>query len=221
MSAKDYYLQAHIPTALFVDISNFCDKTSPYMNTMPGLDQFTTRMKELGVGLDKPVVCYDNRDWRWAARTAWLLEVYGHSDVSILSERVELTESGEAQPFTCIDYGFALREHLLTRFEQVQAIVRGDKTATILDARPPQQFDAGHIEGAVNIPVSQFFAQKIASAEDIAKVFASKNIDLNGPLVFNCNSGIQSSLLYSVAIHIGCTNVSNYAGSWLEYSKRK
>ena len=138
LSARDYYLQAHIPSSLFLDISNLCDKTSPYMNTIPGLEQFTARMKELGVGLDKPVVCYDNRDFRWAARAAWLLEVYGHPDVSILSEKIELTESGEASAYSGSDFGYVLREHLLTRFEQVQSIVKGDTQATILDARPPQ-----------------------------------------------------------------------------------
>jgi 3-mercaptopyruvate sulfurtransferase SseA len=32
---------------------------------------------------------------------------------------------------------------------------------------------------------------------------------------------MQSSLLYNVAVQIGCPHVSNYDGSWSEYSQRK
>jgi len=41
-------------------------------------------MKELGVGLETYVVTYDCTDGKWAARGAYLLKYYGHSNVSIL-----------------------------------------------------------------------------------------------------------------------------------------
>ena len=41
-------------------------------------------MKELGVGLETQVVTYDCTDGKWAARGAYLLKYYGHSNVSIL-----------------------------------------------------------------------------------------------------------------------------------------
>ena len=45
-------------------------------------------MQNIGVGLDWPVVVYDNRDYKMAARGAWLLDVFGHNDISIIYERV-------------------------------------------------------------------------------------------------------------------------------------
>jgi 3-mercaptopyruvate sulfurtransferase SseA len=112
-------------------------------------------MQKLGVGLDKPVVCYDNRMTISAARGAWLLEVFGHKDVSILCDKanMNLTEAGEAKRCTGTDFEYALQAHLLSTFEQVQSIVKGETKATIVDARPADVFAAGHIEGAINIPV--------------------------------------------------------------------
>ena len=44
------------------------DTTSPYPNMMPNKEQITSHLQNIGVGLDKPVVCYDTLDGRWAAR---------------------------------------------------------------------------------------------------------------------------------------------------------
>jgi 3-mercaptopyruvate sulfurtransferase SseA len=35
----------------------------------------------LGIGKEIPVVVYDTKDNKWAARGAFILEAYGHPDV--------------------------------------------------------------------------------------------------------------------------------------------
>lgn len=41
-------------------------------------------MIKLGVGLETPIVTYDVTDGKWAARGAYLLKYYGHTNVRIL-----------------------------------------------------------------------------------------------------------------------------------------
>ena len=68
---------------------------------IPLLSQFTAHMKELGVGLEIPIVTYDTQNIKYAARGAWLLETFGHDDVSILCDRtIDLSETGPVQ-FSC------------------------------------------------------------------------------------------------------------------------
>ena len=42
-------------------------------------------MTALGIGLETPVVTYDFTDGKWAARGAYLLKYYGHTNVRILA----------------------------------------------------------------------------------------------------------------------------------------
>jgi len=53
-------------------------------------------------------------------------------------------------------------------------------TALVVDVREPDEFTAGHIEGAVNMPLSRFDATSLPSADD--KV-----------LVLNCAGGRRSA----------------------------
>jgi len=83
-TAKEEYLACHIKGAHFLDLENFVDKSSPYPHMAPAPSQFKSHMTSLGIGLETPVVTYDTTDGKWAARGAFLLKYYGHSNVRIL-----------------------------------------------------------------------------------------------------------------------------------------
>jgi thiosulfate/3-mercaptopyruvate sulfurtransferase len=102
LTAKEAYLAGHFPGAQFLDTANLRDKASPYPNMIPQLGQFTAHMKQLGIGLEMPVVTYDTRDSKYAARAAWLLETFGHEDVFMLCDRtMDLSETGPVPQFSC------------------------------------------------------------------------------------------------------------------------
>ena len=46
-------------------------------------------MSKVGVGNDKPVLCYDRQDGKWAARTAFTLLTYNFTNVKILDGGLE------------------------------------------------------------------------------------------------------------------------------------
>lgn len=72
--------------------------------------------------------------------------------------------------------------------------------AKLIDVRTPQEYQSGHIEGALNIPVSEVSAR-------IAE-FGAKN----EPIVVYCRSGSRSGRARSMLKAAGFTKVYNLGG---------
>lgn len=70
-----------------------------------------------------------------------------------------------------------------------------------IDVRTPEEFQSGHIDGAVNIPVEQI-AEKIAQAAP----------DKNAPINVYCRSGRRSEIALQELQKMGYTQVSNQGG---------
>lgn len=83
--------------------------------------------------------------------------------------------------------------------QQAYEIMKSDPAARIVDVREPHEFAAGHIPGAVNIPLdtvgnSFFFARKDAK------------------YLLYCRSGRRSEMAAQVLARKGLTDVSNFGG---------
>jgi len=72
--------------------------------------------------------------------------------------------------------------------------------ATLLDVRSPQEFSAGHIDGAVSIPVQEL-------AGRIAELGGK-----NGEIVVYCQSGSRSATAKRLLENNGFTNVHDMGG---------
>src|SRR5919198_1419914 len=57
--ARAEYLAEHIPGALFFDIDELSDETSPLPHMLPSTVKFASRMKKLGIGDGMRIVVYD------------------------------------------------------------------------------------------------------------------------------------------------------------------
>ena len=51
---------------------------------LPSPEKFSSRMRKLGIGDGKRVVCYDGAGLFSAARAWWMFKVFGHDDVTVL-----------------------------------------------------------------------------------------------------------------------------------------
>ena len=51
---------------------------------MPKTETVVAHMQNIGVGLTKPIVCYDQQIGIWATRAAFTLTAHGHPDVRVL-----------------------------------------------------------------------------------------------------------------------------------------
>ena len=75
--------------------------------------------------------------------------------------------------------------------------------AFIIDAREPQEYASGHINGAHNIPLSQF-RQRLAE------------IPTDEPVYIHCQTGQRSYNMVRALLNRGYANVINVAGSYAE-----
>jgi rhodanese-related sulfurtransferase len=74
--------------------------------------------------------------------------------------------------------------------------------ATIIDVRTPAEFNAGHLVGAINFPLTQM----IPRLDELKKV--------PGKIILCCASGVRSKRAYDILQRHGLKNVSD-GGSWM------
>ncbi|UAL45415.1 rhodanese-like domain-containing protein [Shewanella inventionis] len=75
------------------------------------------------------------------------------------------------------------------------------QNATLIDVRTAEEFAAGHIEGAINIPF-----------ENIVTELAKLNIAKNTEVVLYCRSGRRSGIAQDALIEQGYTATYNAGG---------
>lgn len=78
-------------------------------------------------------------------------------------------------------------------------ILKNENT-TIVDVRSESEFDGGHVNGAVNIPLHE-----IPERMDEFK-------QMNGPVVVYCAAGGRSANAYAYLKHSGISNVHDAGG---------
>jgi rhodanese-related sulfurtransferase len=76
------------------------------------------------------------------------------------------------------------------------------KSCCIVDVREPHEFAAGHIAGAINLPLSRFAPQDLPKGR---------------PVILVCRSGGRSAKALQQALSAGCKDVRHYpagTGGW-------
>lgn len=74
---------------------------------------------------------------------------------------------------------------------------------TVIDVRSKKEFESGHVEGAISIPLDEV----VKKIEDIKK--------MQHPIVLCCATGSRSRQAHIYLSQHGISNTFN-AGSWLE-----
>jgi thiosulfate/3-mercaptopyruvate sulfurtransferase len=233
------YLTAHIAGAVFFDIDDICDQSSPLPHMAPPPEQFALQIGELGIGSDDTVVVYDHVGLSSAPRAWWLFRLFGHGKVFVLDGGLPAwraegrpLERGEPaimpgdfavmtpHPELVRDLG-QVREALRTGEEQLvdvrpQGRYRGEA------AEPRPGLRGGHMPGAVNLPVTELLTSdgRLARAADLARAFEAAGVELEGPIVTSCGSGIAASTAALALARIGRWDAAVYDGSWSEWGAR-
>jgi len=69
----------------YFDIKLIADLNSGLPNTLPSLELFTEHMRNLRIGRDSNIVCYDHVGMFSVARCAWMLRFFGAANVRIMN----------------------------------------------------------------------------------------------------------------------------------------
>lgn len=236
-NAQADYLAGHIPGAVFFDIDGVADTDSPLPHMLPSPADFAHMVGALGISETMTIVIYDEIGLFSAPRVWWTFKTMGAQNVRILSGggpqwRAEKrpTEIGlVARPKQKFHASFDADR--VADFDTVRARSQ-DGASQIADARPAQRFHAevpeprkglraGHIPGSSNLPVSLLTeVGQMKSPEQLATLFAERDIALDKPLITSCGSGITAATLALAAELAGARSVAVYDGSWTEWGGR-
>lgn len=236
--ARAEYLAGHIPGAVFFDIDEISDTTSPLPHMAPPPEKFASRVKRLGLGDGARIVIYDSTGIFSAPRAWWLFRLMGHEDVRVLDGGLpKWTAEGrplEDMPPVARERHFTVRHHpgLVRSLAQVEAkLAAGD--VTVLDARPAGRFEgsapeprpglpSGHMPGARNLPWNSILAPDgtLLEPEQLAAAYRAAGVDLSRRIVTSCGSGVSACVLALGLARLGLWDVPVYDGSWAEWAAR-
>ena len=179
------------------------------------------------------MVCYDTGAMQlFGYRAAWMFQAMGHNNVSVLDGGLPKWNA-EGRPVDSFlpnfggakngNFDYKLNEDKIKLLQEMKAFAKNevDRTYHLLDVRIPEQFNAGHIEGAQNFPMSLVLnVDKSLKPVDVRKAaFESAGVDLSKNITLSCNTGVQASAVWCALRDLATGSVSVYDGSWSEYSK--
>lgn len=239
ISGRELFEKAHIPGALFVDLDDISDLSSPYINMMPTAETFARVVGSMGIGNDMHVVVYNSN--YVSARLWWMFRHFGHDKVSILDGGLQRwqaeghpVETGAATPRPAANFSVSSEASDIATADTVLAALR-DGTAAVVDVRPKGKFDGteptgypgvapGHMPGALNIPWSRLLTadaeRRFLPSQEVADALREMGVDLDAPVIATCGSGITASILAFHLHRIGHRDWQVYDGSWHEWGQR-
>jgi thiosulfate/3-mercaptopyruvate sulfurtransferase len=201
--------------------------------------KFASRMRKLGLGDGNLIVVYDGAGIYSSPRAWWMLRSMGHAEVKVLDGglpkwRAEGRPVEDMEAPTYQRHFTPRRNHALIRdFGQMLSIQRTG-SAQIVDARSPSRFKGeeeeprpgtrrGHMPGSVNVHYAELVNEDgtLRSRDALRTLFASRGIDLGGPIVTSCGSGITAAILMLALDVAGASDVALYDGSWAEWGARR
>ena len=234
----DAYGEGHIEGAVGWNwTTQLQDQTRRDILTKQALEEL---LSASGISNETHVVLYgDNNNW-FAAYALWLLELYGHENVSLmdggrvkwLAESRPTTQTEPAvaaASYSAQDADMSLRA---MRDDVLSAVGSGD--IQLVDVRSPAEFNgeviappgmsetaqrAGHIPGATSMPWARAVNEDgtFRSVEELKELYGGIGITDASTIAY-CRIGERSSHTWFVLKHLlGYGDVKNYDGSWTEY----
>jgi len=237
-NAKAEYAAAHIPGAVFFDIDDLSDETSPLPHMLAPPPKFSGRMQSLGLGDEHLIVVYDGAGLYSSPRAWWMLRAMGHRDVVVLDGGLPKWRR-EDRPVDDVPvrpnpakFTPRLDATIIRGFPQVLENLKS-RAAQVIDARGWPRFSAqeaeprpglrgGHIPESYNVPYTLLTNADgtLKSPEALRALFAERRVDLSLPSITTCGSGVTAATAMLSLVIAGATDVALYDGSWAEWGSR-
>ncbi|MGB7962793.1 MAG: sulfurtransferase [Propionicimonas sp.] len=226
------FLAGHLPGARFVDLETVLTgpTSDPRLgrHPLPDAQRLAVGLAEAGVDVQRPLVVYDEPGSFAAGRAWWVLRDAG-LDARVLDGGITAwlaaggsLESGAAEPVEPVLQPAGLT---LVHLPQLDADEVASFDGIVVDVRAPQRFRgevepldprAGHLPGAVNRPVGDFFAAD-GTLPDAATLTGLLALPSGVPVAVYCGSGVSAAQVVLAAATLGVT-CALYPPSWSGWS---
>ncbi|MBC3541449.1 sulfurtransferase [Rufibacter sp. H-1] len=241
--ALEEYQHEHLAGALHVDLET--DLAAVPNNAahggrhpLPSPEQFGAFLGKLGITPASHVVIYDDKSGaNAAARFWWMLKAVGHQHVQVLNgglkaalEAGAQTSSGVSNPTEVAPYPATSWQSPTADSEEV-AQAAGDKNHLVIDVRDAYRYlgesepidpVAGHIPGAVNVPLTGNLGPEgcFLSPDDLKQKYKAvlKDVDPENVIV-HCGSGVTACHTLLALESAGLKGAKLYVGSWSEWCR--
>ncbi len=228
------YAAKHIPGAIFFDIEELSDHTSPLPHMLPPPEVLARSLSALGIGDGMQIVLYEQEGVFSAPRAWWMLKTCGAKQVYLLDGDLRAwSQAGlptDSAPVVRPPAVFHAKQNqdALKDFPRMLQLIAA--RAQILDARSAGRFagiapeprpgiSSGHMPGATSLPFTELVQDgRLKSEDELRRIFAAKGVDREQPIITTCGSGVTAAVI-ALALEItGAKQVSLYDGSWAEYA---
>jgi thiosulfate/3-mercaptopyruvate sulfurtransferase len=216
----------HIPGAVNVPFERF-RSTAGDEGMLPGADVWQELLSKAGVGTDDTLVAYDDTHGVYAARFLVTAELYGHRDFHLLDgdfsawsrEHENSNAVPDVSPTT-----YQVRDHPdppLVDFETVRRAI--DEDWVVVDTRDEQEFEDGHIPGAIHLDWRALVDEETRGLKpdaELESLLVSHGVTRERRVLLYCNTARRISHTYLVLRHLGYEDVGFYEGSLTEWTER-
>jgi thiosulfate/3-mercaptopyruvate sulfurtransferase len=244
------YQQAHLEGALHVDLDSElsdikADAAEGGRHPLPSAERFADLLSSLGILRESHVVVYDAMGGaNSASRFWWMLRAMGHQKVQVLDGGYQAAVEAGIATSTVIEkailappYPVAVGTREQWQLPQVDMErvdkIRSNPDFLIIDVRAKERYEgitepidliAGHIPGAVNLPLSENLDEKgFFRLPELLKAQYLQLLAGRKPenVVVHCGSGVTACHTLLAFAQAGLEIPKLYVGSWSEWSRNE
>jgi rhodanese-related sulfurtransferase len=99
--------------------------------------------------------------------------------------------------------------------QEAYELMQKDPDCIYLDVRSIPEFDAGHPERAINIPIMHFDPMRGMYPNEDFTAVVEANVPKDAKIVVGCKSGMRSARACEVLGQLGYTNAANVRGGFV------
>ncbi len=237
-AGRRLYEHAHIPGAVFADLDrDLAARPGPHdgRHPLPDVGVFEQTLGRLGVANSSRVAVYDSDNGALAARAWWMLRWVGHGPVYLLDGGLaewqregRPVRSGNETP-GAVKYRARERTELVLTTEELARDPGSIAAKRLVDARDTVRFRgesepidpvAGHIPGAINVPLDNSLNPDGTWKSETALRELWQGVlgpDTAVPWSVMCGSGVTACHLAISGMLAGYREPRVYVGSWSEW----
>jgi len=222
--SADAYKAGHIPGAVSIPADALSDPNAHIAGARLSDSELAALFGQSGIDNTKRVVIYDDQGGFHAARLFWMLEYYGHQDVAVLnggfprwqSEGLPVSQDAASVAPTTFALNVSPRKEATADWLLAH---ESDDNAVVIDVRPTNLYEQGHIPWAMSIPWKLNLSEDgtLKSEEDLTAHFAAFGVTPDKKIAIHCQDGKASAHSYWALRAAGFPRLRVYDRSWAEW----